>query len=156
MNAQLFNKTEVKNGVKQIRPFKCQQCGAAFKKSGHLNQHVRTHSGLKPFTCSICLRLVNLFFLAARMEVLMIHLCSRPIGVLSLSGFSKLIMQRMSGSQQPTFSARSVAAVSPQRARSTGTRQAIVIPGLSFARTAKNHSKLTQFARSTSAPTPMK
>ena len=37
------------------RPFKCQQCGAAFKKSAHLRQHATTHSGVKPFTCSICL-----------------------------------------------------------------------------------------------------
>ncbi|XP_046455032.1 zinc finger protein 236-like isoform X2 [Daphnia pulex] len=56
VNAQLFSRSEEKNGTRQIRPFKCLQCGAAFKKSAHLNQHIQTHSGLKPFTCNICLR----------------------------------------------------------------------------------------------------
>jgi uncharacterized Zn-finger protein len=59
VNAQLFSRSEEKNGTRQIRPFKCLQCGAAFKKSAHLNQHIQTHSGLKPFTCNICLRLVS-------------------------------------------------------------------------------------------------
>lgn len=56
LNAQLFSRLEAKGGTRQTRPFKCLQCGAAFKKSAHLNQHIRTHSGLKPFTCNVCLR----------------------------------------------------------------------------------------------------
>lgn len=61
INAQLFDKTDATKitGSRPARPFKCQQCGAAFKKSAHLAQHTRTHTGLKPFTCNICLRLVS-------------------------------------------------------------------------------------------------
>ena len=61
MHSQLFapsgSTTTTRNG-RPHRAYKCsvQQCGAAFKKSAHLRQHSLTHSGLKPFTCQICLR----------------------------------------------------------------------------------------------------
>lgn len=65
LHAQIFeNEEETAKSAsapsRPIRPFKCLQCGAAFKKSAHLNQHSRTHSGIKPFTCNTCLRFDNL------------------------------------------------------------------------------------------------
>ncbi|XP_066548470.1 zinc finger protein 648 [Amia ocellicauda] len=36
------------------RPYKCPQCGWAFKKSSNLLSHIETHSGLKPYVCEIC------------------------------------------------------------------------------------------------------
>ena len=64
LHAQIFEKQDdparasstVQPTSRPVRPFKCLQCGAAFKKVAHLNQHSRTHSGIKPFTCNICLR----------------------------------------------------------------------------------------------------
>uniref|UniRef100_A0A8B9PUF5 C2H2-type domain-containing protein n=1 Tax=Apteryx owenii TaxID=8824 RepID=A0A8B9PUF5_APTOW len=36
------------------RPYKCLQCGWAFKKSSNLLSHVETHSGAKPYACELC------------------------------------------------------------------------------------------------------
>ena len=47
-----------KNSTRQLRPFKCPKCNAAFKKSAHLKQHARTHTGIKAFTCPTCLRYI--------------------------------------------------------------------------------------------------
>nr|CAD7427253.1 unnamed protein product [Timema monikensis] len=33
------------------RPYKCQICNAAFRKTSHLKQHVRQHTGERPYTC---------------------------------------------------------------------------------------------------------
>jgi hypothetical protein len=43
VNAQLFSRSEEKNGTRQIRPFKCLLCGAAFKKSAHLKFSTNTY-----------------------------------------------------------------------------------------------------------------
>lgn len=37
-----------------LRRFKCDQCGKAFKFKHHLKEHIRIHSGEKPFECSNC------------------------------------------------------------------------------------------------------
>lgn len=38
------------------RPYVCLFCSRAFKKSSHLKQHTRSHTGEKPYQCSKCLR----------------------------------------------------------------------------------------------------
>ncbi|KAL3836211.1 hypothetical protein ACJMK2_021651 [Sinanodonta woodiana] len=37
-----------------LRKFKCPECGKAFKFKHHLKEHVRIHSGEKPFECPNC------------------------------------------------------------------------------------------------------
>ncbi|EYC46299.1 hypothetical protein Y032_0402g811 [Ancylostoma ceylanicum] len=37
-----------------LRKFKCPECGKAFKFKHHLKEHIRIHSGEKPFECPSC------------------------------------------------------------------------------------------------------
>ncbi|VDL75098.1 unnamed protein product [Nippostrongylus brasiliensis] len=37
-----------------LRKFKCPECGKAFKFKHHLKEHIRIHSGEKPFEVSRC------------------------------------------------------------------------------------------------------
>lgn len=37
-----------------LRKFKCPECGKAFKFKHHLKEHIRIHSGEKPFVCPNC------------------------------------------------------------------------------------------------------
>ncbi|PAV91057.1 hypothetical protein WR25_01265 [Diploscapter pachys] len=37
-----------------LRKFKCDQCGKAFKFKHHLKEHIRIHSGERPFECAVC------------------------------------------------------------------------------------------------------
>lgn len=37
-----------------LRKFKCHECGKAFKFKHHLKEHIRIHSGEKPFECANC------------------------------------------------------------------------------------------------------
>ncbi|XP_055548837.1 zinc finger protein 236-like [Wyeomyia smithii] len=41
-------------GVNEQRRFSCDICSAAFKKSSHLKQHVKSHYGIKGNRCEIC------------------------------------------------------------------------------------------------------
>ncbi|CAH0746853.1 unnamed protein product [Bemisia tabaci] len=36
------------------RPFSCTYCDKKFTQSGHLNRHLRTHTGDQPFSCTYC------------------------------------------------------------------------------------------------------
>uniref|UniRef100_A0A3Q2ZMK6 C2H2-type domain-containing protein n=1 Tax=Kryptolebias marmoratus TaxID=37003 RepID=A0A3Q2ZMK6_KRYMA len=42
-----------------FKPFCCDVCGQRFNEKGHLNRHMRGHTGQKPFCCDFCGRKFN-------------------------------------------------------------------------------------------------
>ena len=41
------------------RPHRCTVCKAAFKKVSHMRQHMKQHTGERPFRCSFCPKSVS-------------------------------------------------------------------------------------------------
>ena len=61
--AMIVGKLFLKNGLnvhiksvhEEKKPFKCDDCGAAFSRKSNLNRHIESvHERKKPFQCNIC------------------------------------------------------------------------------------------------------
>ena len=64
LNLIIWKKSHFGNRLELLeRPHRCVSCTASFKKSSHLKQHERRHTGDKPFHCKRCNKYDSLHFI---------------------------------------------------------------------------------------------